>query len=67
MPKKSGKEASEAIRTIKPNIKILFTSGYTADIITKAGINGEGVHFISKPSTPQGFLWKVREILDEKG
>jgi signal transduction histidine kinase/DNA-binding response OmpR family regulator len=66
MPKKSGKEASEAIRNIKPNLKILFISGYTADIITKAGINEEGGYFIQKPISPQGLLWKVREILDKK-
>lgn len=64
MPKKSGKEASDAIRKTKPGVKILFMSGYTADIITKAGINEEGVHFIPKPSSPDALLRKVREILD---
>jgi len=67
MPKKSGKEASEAIRAIKPGVRVLFTSGYAADIITKAGISEEGVHFIQKPSTPNSLLGKVREILDKKG
>jgi signal transduction histidine kinase/DNA-binding response OmpR family regulator len=68
MPKKSGKEASEAIRAMKPGIQFLFTSGYTADIITKAGISEEeGAHFIQKPSTPHNLLVKVREILDKKG
>ena len=67
MPKKSGKEASEAIRAIKPGVQFLFTSGYASDIITKAGMSEEGIHFIQKPSTPHGLLWKVREILDKKG
>ena len=67
MPKKSGKEVSEAIRTIKPDVQFLFTSGYTADIITRAGISEEGVYFIQKPSTPNSLLGKVREILDKKG
>jgi CheY-like chemotaxis protein len=66
MPKKSGKEVSEAIRTIKPDVQFLFTSGYTADIITRAGISEEGVYFIQKPSTPNTLLGKVREILDKK-
>jgi signal transduction histidine kinase/DNA-binding response OmpR family regulator len=67
MPKKSGKEASEAIRNIKPGVKLLFISGYTADIITKAGINEKGGYFIQKPITPNNLLEKVREILDKKG
>ena len=67
MPKKSGKEASEAIRNIKPGVKLLFISGYTADIITKVGIDEEGGYFIQKPITPNGLLGKVREILDKKG
>jgi len=66
MPKKSGKEASDAIRNIKPGVQFLFTSGYAADIITNAGIDEEGVHFIQKPSTPNSLLEKVREILDKK-
>lgn len=67
MPKKSGKEASDAIRDIKPGVQFLFTSGYTADIITKAGIDEKGVYFIQKPNTPYSLLGKVREILDKKG
>jgi len=67
MPKKSGKEVSEAIKAIKPGVQFLFTSGYTADIITRAGISEEGVYFIQKPSTPNSLLGKVREILDKKG
>lgn len=66
MPKKSGKEVSEAIRNIKPGVQFLFTSGYTADIITKAGIDEKGVYFIQKPCTPNSLLGKVREILDQK-
>jgi CheY-like chemotaxis protein len=67
MPKKSGKEASDAIKNIKPDAKVLFISGYTADIITKVGINEEGEYFIQKPISPQSLLDKVREILDKKG
>jgi signal transduction histidine kinase/DNA-binding response OmpR family regulator len=67
MPKKSGKEASEAIRNIKPDAKVLFISGFTADIITKVGIDEKGGYFIQKPISPQSLLGKVREILDKKG
>jgi CheY-like chemotaxis protein len=64
MPKKSGKEAYEQIYTINPDIKILFTSGYTADIIHRKGVLEDGFHFLSKPSSPHKMLRKLREILD---
>lgn len=65
MPKKSGKEVYDEIKKIKPDIKVLFTSGYTADIINKKGILEEGIDFISKPLTPHDFLCRIREILDK--
>jgi len=64
MPKKSGKEVSDAIRKIKSGIRVLLTSGYTADIINTKGITEEGLEFISKPITPNNLLRKVREVLD---
>lgn len=50
---------------IKPDIKMLFTSGYTANLIYKKGILDEGMNFISKPASPSELLRKVREVLDE--
>ena len=66
MPKKSGKEAYEAIRKINPDIKVLFFSGYSADIIQREGILTEKLEFIMKPVTPKDLLRKVRDILDKK-
>ncbi len=64
MPKKSGKEVCDEIRKIKPDVRVLFTSGYTSDIINKKGILEEGAGFISKPLTPNDLLRKIRETLD---
>jgi len=64
MPKKSGKEVSDVIRKTKSDIRVLLTSGYTADIISTKGISEEGLDFISKPITPNNLLRKVREVLD---
>ena len=64
MPKKSGKEVSDAIRKVKSDMRVLLTSGYTADIISTKGITEEGLGFIAKPITPNTLLTKVRKILD---
>jgi signal transduction histidine kinase/DNA-binding response OmpR family regulator len=66
MPKKSGKEASETMRGIRPDVKVLFISGYTPDVIMRVGINEEEGDFMQKPISPHGLLRKVREILDKK-
>ena len=66
MPKKNGREAYGEIKKIKPDIKVLFASGYAADIIQGKGIAEEGLDFIMKPVSPMDLLRKVREILDGK-
>jgi PAS domain S-box-containing protein len=64
MPKKNGREAYNEICQIRPDIRVLFTSGYTADIIQRRGISDPGLNFIAKPTSPTALLAKVREILD---
>ena len=64
MPRRNGKEVFEEIGRIKPDCKVLFISGYTADIIHKRGVLDERLEFISKPFRPQQLLKKVREVLD---
>jgi PAS domain S-box-containing protein len=65
MPGKNGKEVYQEIRSLRPDIKTLFMSGYTANIIHKKGILDPGTEFISKPFSPNTFLRKVRDILDK--
>jgi CheY-like chemotaxis protein len=65
MPKKNGKEVFEEARRRNPNVKAIFTSGYPADLIQREGVLEKGLHFLSKPSTPQALLRKVREVLDQ--
>ena len=66
MPRMSGKETADEIRKQSPDSAILFTSGYTADIIGKKGILEKGVEFISKPVTPNDLLLKIRGLLDSR-
>lgn len=64
MPGKNGREVYNEINNIKPGIRVLFTSGYTRDIVLDKGIEDRNFHFISKPVQPIALLNKVREVLD---
>lgn len=64
MPKKNGREAFEEIRAASPDVKVIFTSGYTEDIINSRMIFEQGLNFISKPLAASLLLKKVREVLD---
>ena len=65
MPKKNGKEVGEAIRKVSPKMKILFSSGYTDEIVTNKEMREDSFEFIQKPYPPKSLLLKVREILDK--
>jgi PAS domain S-box-containing protein len=64
MPKKNGKEVYEKIRIFKPDIKALFFSGYTADIIHQKGLLDRGLDLLLKPVPMNDLLRRVRTILD---
>ncbi|MFW8602087.1 ATP-binding protein [Desulfobacterota bacterium M19] len=64
MPKKNGKEVYEAILQRHPNVKVLFTSGYSEDIIHTNGILQNNLSFVPKPASPQEILKKLREVLE---
>ncbi len=66
MPKKNGKEVSGAVWKIKPDVRIIFTSGYTADIIHRKGIVEEGSDLLLKPFSPYALLERVRDLLDKQ-
>ena len=63
MPNKNGREAYEEIKKIRPDIKVLFMSGYPADIIHKHDIIEKGFAYIEKPASPTKLLKKIREVL----
>ena len=65
MPKKSGKEVYDKIKQMRPDVKILFSSGYTADRIDKDSMLKGGFDFIMKPVSPKDLLKKIRELLDK--
>ncbi len=67
MPKKNGRELYEELKKIDPHIKIIFSSGYTADAVLDKGILEGTVEFIPKPLVPGDLLTRVRQVLDKQG
>jgi PAS domain S-box-containing protein len=66
MPKMNGGKAYAEICTIRPGVKVIFISGYAADVIMEKGISTEGFRFIQKPIKPQDYLREVRAELDRQ-
>ncbi|HUD46345.1 MAG TPA: response regulator [Candidatus Baltobacteraceae bacterium] len=63
MPLMGGKVMAEWLKTSYPNLKILFTSGYTDDVVSNNGTLQPGVEFLAKPYTPSTLARKVRDML----
>ncbi|MCM8794089.1 MAG: PAS domain S-box protein [Candidatus Omnitrophica bacterium] len=66
MPKKSGRELAEGISILYPELKVLYMSGYSEDVIANHGILKPGINYLSKPFTLEGLARKVREVLDKE-
>jgi signal transduction histidine kinase len=64
MPQMDGKVMAEWLKSHFPDLKILFTSGYTDDAIVHHGVLEPGVAFLAKPYSPATLTRKVREMLD---
>ncbi len=64
MPQVGGKELAQKLKALRPNIKVLFTSGYTDNAIVHHGVLEPGVKFLQKPFSPAALAQKVREVLD---
>ena len=66
MPKKSGKEVFHEIKILQPEVKVIFMSGYSENMLDFAEVKEKGVHFLQKPVLPSNILRKVREVLDQE-
>jgi len=66
MPEMNGKELVDHLKTYNPELKYIFMSGYTANIISRHGVLDEGVPFIQKPFSVNQLSRVIRKILDEQ-
>ncbi len=64
MPVMGGREMADAVRESYPGIKILFTSGYSDEVIVSHGVLRKGINFIQKPYRGDNLARRVREVLD---
>ena len=64
MPEMNGRELAEQLRVIRPNLKCLYMSGYTADAIAHRGLLDEGLNFIQKPFDIDRLATKVKQVLN---
>ncbi|MBF0233466.1 MAG: PAS domain-containing protein [Desulfamplus sp.] len=64
MPEMNGLELSKNVISIYPDIKCLFMSGYTADIIAHHGVLDEGIHFIQKPFSIKELASKIKDVME---
>jgi CheY-like chemotaxis protein len=65
MPEMNGRDLADQLKALYPDIKTLFMSGYTANVIAHHGVLDRGVHFIQKPFSMRAVASKVREALDQ--
>jgi two-component system cell cycle sensor histidine kinase/response regulator CckA len=66
MPSMSGRELADLLQKTHPDLKVLYTSGYTADAIVRHGVSAASAAFIQKPMSPPALARKVREVLDSQ-
>ncbi|MCL7488816.1 MAG: PAS domain S-box protein [Desulfobulbaceae bacterium] len=65
MPEMNGRELAGRLQGTSPELKVLYMSGYTANVIAHHGVLETGVHFIPKPFTKRDLAVKVREVLGQ--
>ena len=66
MPEMNGRQLGEILLQRRPELKVLYVSGYTNDLFTRHGIKDATTAFLQKPFSAPLLAKKVREVLDAK-
>ena len=66
MPGMSGRVLAEQLLRQRPQLKVVYMSGYTGQTVGAHGVLAEGSHFLPKPFTREALGRKIREVLDRK-
>ena len=64
MPEMNGRELAQRVLVQRPEMKILYISGYTDNAILRHGVLEPGTNFLQKPFAPNALVRKVRTVLD---
>jgi CheY-like chemotaxis protein len=64
MPGMGGRELAERLAPLRPELKLVYMSGYTGDAVVHRGLLKDGLPFLAKPFTPEDLALKVRSALD---
>jgi CheY-like chemotaxis protein len=67
MPGMTGRELANRLQSGRPALRVLYTSGYSSDVIARQGVLDADVSYLPKPFAPADLVMKVREILGNRG
>jgi two-component system, cell cycle sensor histidine kinase and response regulator CckA len=66
MPEMTGRQVADRLRSARPEIRVLYMSGYTGDAMVHRGLLDPGASFLVKPFASQDLMARVREVLDSR-
>jgi two-component system cell cycle sensor histidine kinase/response regulator CckA len=66
LPGQNGRDLATDLRSVSPKLKIIFTSGYPENVVTRQGLQEDGMFYLPKPFSAQSLTRKVRRVLEQQ-